>query len=166
MMVSHKRIQQFTLGIALALASFVCSADKQEQWNVTVGDSKSKFLVNIKNDGNFTGTSEWCCPVGINNISGVIKKNEISLVRPFSETDKTQRQDWTGTYSNDKKTIKGNYTGVGGPGTWSADVVPPTPAPAAAPKPATVQKPAVAPAAAPAAAPKPPVAPATKPATK
>lgn len=156
-MVSQRRVQQFTFAIALALASFACSADRQEQWDVSVGGQKvAIFRLNIQNNGNVTGVTEFG-PTSISKLEGTIKKNEINVLRRFSDTDIKVSQNWVGTYGKGGKTIKGTYTGVGGPGEWTADVVPPTPAPA----------PAVAPAAAPAPAAKPaPPAPAAKPLAK
>ena len=162
-MVSQRRVQQFTFGIALALASFMCSADKQEQWNVSVGGLKGIFRLNIQNNGNVTGTSDFG-PTSINKVEGTIKKNEVNLLRRFSDTDIKLSQNWLGTYGNGGKTLKGTYTGPGGPSTWTADVVPPTPAPAPAVAPAPVPAPAAKPA--PTAKPAAPAAPAAKPLTK
>lgn len=161
-MVSQRRVQRFTFATALALASFACSADRQEQWNVTVGNLKGVFRLNIQNNGNATGTAQLG-PTDINKVEGTIKKNEINVVRRFSDTDIKIGQNWVGAYGPGGKTIKGTYTGIGGPGTWAADVVPPTPAPAPAP----AAKPTPAPAAAPAPAAKPaPAVPAAKPLAK
>lgn len=144
-MVSQRRVQQFTFGIALALASFVCSADKQEQWNVLVGSLKGIFRLNIQNNGNVTGTADFG-PNNINKVEGTIKKNEINVIRRFSDTDIKIGQNWVGTYGPGGKTIKGTFTGIGGPGAWTADVVPPTPAPAPAVAPTPVPAPAAKPA--------------------
>ena len=117
-------VRQFALVIALATASFVCPAARQEQWNVTVGNVKGRFYLLIQDDGNVTGTSEWCCPVGYNPVDGTINNNGISVFRHFSLTDKTVGQAWDGNYSADGKHIEGIITDAGGRGPWSADAAP------------------------------------------
>ena len=117
-------VRLFALAIALATASFACPAARQEQWNVAVGALKSTFYLAIQDDGNVTGTSEWCCPKGYNPVDGAINNNEIMLFRHFSLTDEKSGQVWKGTYSAGGKHIEGIYTGPGGPGPWSADASP------------------------------------------
>ncbi|MFZ4701053.1 MAG: hypothetical protein ACOYMG_13465 [Candidatus Methylumidiphilus sp.] len=55
-------------------------------------------------------------------------------------TDKAQSQTWVGVYADGGKKISGNYTGVGGPGPWTAEVVTPPPPAAPAAKPVPPKK--------------------------
>ena len=115
--------KQVIIGIVLAAVSFTCFAEREEQWDVTVGKFTSTFHLTIKDDGNFSGVSEWTCCSGINNrIEGKIKINNVILTRYLEDNERGQTQTWTGNYYNGGRNIKGNYSGTGGPGAWSANV--------------------------------------------
>jgi hypothetical protein len=118
-----RKSQNLVLGIVLTAMSFVCFADRNEEWYVTVAQFTSTFKLNIKDDGTFDGNSKWDCCSGVNNpIDGVIKGNAITLNRHLQDNQKGQTQVWEGTYTDGGKKVSGNCTGLGCPLSWDADV--------------------------------------------
>lgn len=110
-------------GFAIVSVSSLALA-REEQWDVSVQGWQGTFHVEISDNGNVTGMSDW--PPNAsgqhNTLTGNITGSRIALTRHLEGQNAGATQTYSGQYINNRTAAQGKMSGTGGPGDWTATV--------------------------------------------